>query len=80
MAKKSTSSKKKAETKKASKPAAKAKGVKYQEIVFDNEEKRDEICLQIKGEQYWFPRKQIKIHTSTSSVEIPKWLRDLKGM
>lgn len=73
--KKSTSTKKKTTTKKK----ASAKGIKFDDVVFDDKSKRPaDICICINGNNIWFPRKEVKINKSAKTVEMPKWLEELK--
>lgn len=68
----------KKETKpKSSDKKGKGKGVKFDEILHDDD-KRDMICLSIGGEGVWFPRGQVKVNKSSSTVEMPKWLKEVK--
>jgi len=47
-----------------------------EKVVFDNKDKRPDICLRIDGENHWFPRDEISI--SGKKVTMPAWLSDLK--
>jgi len=66
--------------KKKTAPVKKAlsKGIPYESITFDDKKKRPDVCLKIKGENYWFPRIEIKLNKNAKTVEMPEWLRELK--
>lgn len=53
----------------------KKKGIPFSKIVA---ERGINVCLEIKGQQYWFPADKVKINKSAKTVEMPKWLKDLK--
>lgn len=52
-------------------------GITYEKVVYDTD-RRPDICLCVKGENMWFPKKHITLNKKKKVASMPKWLADLK--
>jgi hypothetical protein len=54
------------------------KVVTFTKVISDRKDDK-RVCLEINGQQMWLPKASAKL-VSASTIEIPQWLADVKGI